>query len=142
MASLDLGAITERMRGWIPGGTDIFDQGANVVDLYSAFTRQPSPVVVPPVSTGSVITQTGTGVAGTSMGTPMPGNLPPTNACDDDPMKGYVYKKVCGVWKWVKPKRRRRKVLLTESDYNGLLRIESLKVNKNMTVAIAKTLSR
>jgi len=46
------------------------------------------------------------------------------------------------VWKWIKPKRRRRKILLTESDYNSLLRIQSLKVNQNMTVALAKTLGR
>lgn len=60
----------------------------------------------------------------------------------NDPMQGYVMKKVCGQWRWVKPKRRRRKVLLTEADYNGLLRIESLKVNKNMTIALGKALSR
>lgn len=53
-----------------------------------------------------------------------------------------VYKKVCGVYKWVTPKRRRRRRLMTESDYNDLLRIEGLKVNKNMTVAIAKALTR
>ncbi len=60
----------------------------------------------------------------------------------DDPSRGWVYKKVCGQYKWVKQKRRRRKVLLTESDYDSLLRIQSLKVNQNMTVALAKTLAR
>jgi len=53
-----------------------------------------------------------------------------------------VYKKVCGVYKWVYPKRRRRRALLTESDYNALLRVQNLKVNQNMTVAIAKALTR
>jgi len=53
-----------------------------------------------------------------------------------------VYKKVCGVYKWVYPKRRRRRTLLTESDYNALLRVQNLKVNQNMTVAIAKALTR
>lgn len=53
-----------------------------------------------------------------------------------------VYKKVCGQYRWVYPKRRRRRALLTESDYNALLRIEGLKVNKNMTVAVAKALTR
>jgi len=53
-----------------------------------------------------------------------------------------VWKKVCGVYKWVYPKRRRRRALLTEGDYNSLLRIEGLKVNKNMTAAIAKALTR
>ncbi len=73
------------------------------------------------------------------------GILPPVGggggSCDD-PSKGWVYKKVCGQYKWVKPKRRRRKVLLTESDFDSLLRIQSLKVNQNMTVALAKTLAR
>ncbi len=69
---------------------------------------------------------------------PAPGAVAAT--CDTGPSP--VYKKVCGVYKWVYPKRRRRRQLLTESDYNGLLRIESLKVNKNMTVAIAKALTR
>lgn len=53
-----------------------------------------------------------------------------------------ILKKVCGVYKWVYPKRRRRRKLLTESDYNSLLRIETLKVNSNMKVAIAKALTR
>lgn len=53
-----------------------------------------------------------------------------------------VWKKVCGIYKWVIPKRRRRRALLSEGDYNALLRIENLKVNKNMTAAIAKALTR
>lgn len=56
--------------------------------------------------------------------------------------KGLVYKKVCGVYKWVKPSRRRRKKLLTDADFNALLRIQALKVNTNMTIAIAKALGR
>lgn len=56
--------------------------------------------------------------------------------------KGMVYKKVCGQYKWVKQTRRRRRKLLTESDYNGLLKLQTLKVNQNMTVAIAKAIGR
>ncbi len=56
--------------------------------------------------------------------------------------KGMVYKKVCGVYKWVKQKRRRRRKLLTDADFNALLRLQALKVNQNMTVAIAKALGR
>lgn len=56
--------------------------------------------------------------------------------------KGLVYKKVCGEYRWVKQKRRRRRQLLTESDFNALLRIQALKVNTNMTIAIAKALGR
>lgn len=72
------------------------------------------------------------------------GGIPGVEVISETPdaTKGWVYKKVCGQWKWVKPKRRRRKTLLTESDYNALLRIQSLKVNSNMTIAIAKTLAR
>ncbi len=62
---------------------------------------------------------------------------PPT-----DDTKGWVYKKVCGQWKWVKPKRRRRRKLLTDSDYNGLLKLQTLKVNSNMNIAIAKSIGR
>ena len=67
---------------------------------------------------------------------------PPGVACATKCGPYPVWKRVCGVYQWVYPKRRRRRQLLTESDYNGLLRIESLKVNKNMTVAIAKALTR
>jgi len=46
--------------------------------------------------------------------TPVPGL---GNACfTEDPYKGCVYKRVCGVWKWVKQKRRRRKQLFTPRD--------------------------
>ncbi len=67
---------------------------------------------------------------------------PPGVSCRTECGPYPVWKRVCGVYQWVYPKRRRRRQLLTESDYNGLLRIESLKVNKNMTVAIAKALTR
>ncbi len=56
--------------------------------------------------------------------------------------KGMVYKKVCGEYKWVKQKRRRRRKLLTDSDYNGLLKLQTLKNNANMNIAIAKALGR
>lgn len=41
------------------------------------------------------------------------------NGCDD-PMRGMVYKKVCGQFKWVKQKRRRRKRLASQSDIKDL----------------------
>lgn len=56
--------------------------------------------------------------------------------------QGLVYKKVCGQYRWVKQKHRRRKKLLTDSDFNALLRIQALKVNNNMQIAIAKALGR
>jgi len=127
-------SVTDFLRGILPGSNDIFDQGANLLNIWQQ-GGSGTPAVPPPV----VLSSPPTGIGGA--GIP---NLPTTfGSCEpDDPMKGYVMKKVCGQWRWIKPKRRRRKPLLTESDYNALLRIESLKVNKNMTVAIAKTLSR
>lgn len=56
--------------------------------------------------------------------------------------QGLVYKKVCGQYRWVRQKHRRRKRLLTDADFNALLRIQALKVNGNMTIAIAKALGR
>lgn len=52
-----------------------------------------------------------------------PPGLPPATAgtCSpDDPYKGWVYKRVCGQWKWVKKKYRRRKQLFTTRDASQL----------------------
>lgn len=49
-----------------------------------------------------------------------------------------VYKKVCGAYKWVFPKRRRRKQLLTNSDAAGLAKLKGLVgVGKTMDCWIA-----
>lgn len=40
----------------------------------------------------------------------------PTSNCEQD----MVYKKVCGEWKWVKRRKRRRKRLATHSDIKDL----------------------
>ena len=49
-----------------------------------------------------------------------------------------VYKKVCGQYKWVYPKRRRRKQLLTNSDAAGLAKLKGLVgVGKTMDTWIA-----
>lgn len=53
-----------------------------------------------------------------------------------------VWKKVCGEYKWVTPKRRRRRQLLTNRDYDDLLKLQTIKVNANMTAAISKALTR
>jgi len=47
-------------------------------------------------------------------------------ACDNDPMKGMVYKKVCGEYRWVKQKYRRRKALVTQSDLKGLAALKGV----------------
>lgn len=56
---------------------------------------------------------------------PIPGAMPVSNSCDD-PMRGYVYKKVCGEYRWVKPKRRRRRQLVTQSDARGIATLKGL----------------
>lgn len=61
------------------------------------------------------------------------GDVPPYS-------KGSKLVKVCGVWKWVKSRRHRRRKLLTEADYNGLLKIQTLKNTQNIQIALAKAL--
>lgn len=56
--------------------------------------------------------------------------------------KGLVYKKVCGEYRWVKQKRRRRRQLLTNRDYNDLLKIATLPNKDNIKIALAKSLGR
>lgn len=55
---------------------------------------------------------------------------PPPAACGGSP----VYKKVCGAYRWVYPKRRRRKQLLTKSDAAGLAQLKGI-------VGVGKTMS-
>jgi len=56
----------------------------------------------------------------------------------EDPMKGYVLKKVCGQWRWVKQKRRRRKQLVTNGDAKGLATLKGIVgVGKTMDTWIA-----
>lgn len=122
---LDLGNIVGGIGDFITG-----DFG----DLADRFFSPTLPAPIP----GPVTTIPTGGIGGG--GIPQ---LPTTSKCDDDdPMKGYVMKKVCGQWKWVKPGRRRRKKLLTDADFNSLLKLQTLKVNTNMTIAIAKALGR
>jgi len=53
--------------------------------------------------------------------------------------KGYVFDPHTG--RWIK-RRRRRKRLLTESDYNDLMRIQTLSNSKNVQIALAKAIGR
>lgn len=58
----------------------------------------------------------------------------PPKTCGATP----VYKKVCGVYKWVIPKRKRRKQLLTNSDAAGLAKLKGIMgCGKSMEVWIA-----
>ncbi len=121
------------------------DLGQLIGDYAGAYIKNKFPVTpAGPINWGAGIMPVGTGgdVFGVDPGWSNAG-LPGVEVISEAKLdKGWVYKKVCGEYKWIKPKRRRRKVLLTESDYNSLLRIQSLKVNQNMTVALAKTLAR
>jgi len=77
------------------------------------------------VSPGTVLAPT---IAGA--GSMPPGPPPPPNGgsmgngnCDGP---SPVWKKVCGVYKWVYPKRRRRKQLLTRTDAAGLAQLKGI----------------
>lgn len=64
--------------------------------------------------------------------------VPVTTCATDDPMRGMVYKKVCGTYKWVKVKRRRRRALVTQTDLRGLAALKGvLGQGKAMDVWIA-----
>ncbi len=59
------------------------------------------------------------------------GGVPPAvisgGACGaDDPSRGMVYKKVCGQYKWVKQKRRRRRGLATKGDLRDLASLKGI----------------
>lgn len=116
------------------------------IDVYGSIARADArgPTVAQPVAFNPPLASTTWpgAVAATPAALPAFG-IPGVEVIGEEPLdQGYVYKKVCGVYKWVKPGRRRRKKLLTDSDFNALLRIQALKVNQNMTIAIAKALGR
>lgn len=136
---LDLGAI-----GKVLGAVGDFIPGPDFFDLGSAalnWAGKPPVVANPQVVVAGPTVASGGGIGGG--GIP---NLPVSmegGSCEpEDPMQGYVMKKVCGQWRWIKPKRRRRRALLTETDYNSLLKLQTLKVNSNMNIAIAKAIGR
>ncbi len=74
---------------------------------------------------------------------PSPGpGAPPAMAggCPiEDPYKGCVYKRVCGEWRWVKQKRRRRKQLFTQRDAQQMSSLLGSLPTGAAGVAIAKT---
>jgi len=134
-----LGNISEDNMGWytdldeflggiLPGGAPNTTQFPTWGDPGSGFIDPGT--FLPPVTTQPVI--------------PPAASLPamavaPGGACPtDDPMKGCVYKKVCGQWRWVKQKQRRRKALVTKSDAQGLAVLKGLVgVGKTMDTWIA-----
>lgn len=107
---MDLGAILTTSRSWLPGSQDIFDQAANIYDLYQNATASPAPaVIVQPTGESTVSTPVVTGGA-------LPAPLPPVM----DTRRQYCLKMVNGNWKWVKKTKRRRKRLATATDIKDL----------------------
>ncbi len=95
--------IDESLGGILPGGVP-WTPGTPTGGYYTPpglLANQPppgglNPAIIPPV--GSTVAY---------------------NQCDD-PMRGMVYKKVCGQFKWVKQKRRRRRSLASDGDIRML----------------------
>lgn len=92
--------------GWLPGGvavggpSPVFQPGSNF--NYAS----------PPPLNPAIVPAAGTTVAVT------PGST--------DGMKGMVYKKVCGQYRWVKQSRRRRKNLATKGDLKDLAALKGI----------------
>ncbi len=97
--------LDEALGGWLPGGAPNTTGMPTWGDIGAWPTQgfDESPNGAPPNGGG-----------------PSPGpSAPPAMAggCPiEDPYKGCVYKRVCGQWRWVKQKRRRRKQLFTPRD--------------------------
>lgn len=88
--------------GWLPGGVPV---GSSLpVSMY--------PPTILPVSTGG---GGGGGLPPPVITGPVGGSCGP-----NDPSAGMVYKKVCGQYKWVKRKGRRRKQLASKGDIKDL----------------------
>lgn len=123
---------------------NLLNTGLDLFERYRGITA-PTAISAPPVTTFP-----GAGFGADMMAGPQfisdnsPGfGVPGFEVISESELdKGMVYKKVCGQYKWVKQKRRRRRKLLTDSDYNGLLKLQTLKNNANMNIAIAKALGR
>ncbi len=90
--------------GWLPGGP--VDPFGSPVQGPVVITQQPPPVI----GQGPVV-------------------APPPMAVSGDPCNqgpSPVYKKVCGQYKWIYPKRRRRRALATKSDIKALASIKGV----------------
>ncbi len=102
------------------------DLGALITDLGSKFIdakfAPPNPAFLPAAGAAAAAAAAA-GAAG--IGLPfvdvIPG-MPDARACGGRP----VYKYHCGEYKWVYPKRRRRKALATQSDLRGLAALKGV----------------
>ncbi len=110
--------VDAALGGILPGGVPL--GGAGLGGVPGVVTWAQAPTAPPPPNVVPFPTQPG--VAPVACGT-------------DDPMKGMVYKKVCGSYKWVKQKRRRRKKLVSQSDAQGLSTLIAILGNGKATQA-------
>ncbi len=118
--------IDTGLGGILPGGVPL---SGNVFPAGQAAF----PAVAPGVTTGPV-------VSGGPVAVPIPGTGGPVCATDD-PMKGMVYKKVAGQYRWVKQKRSRRRALATKGDLKDLASLKGvLGQGKAFEVWIANSL--
>lgn len=124
----------KRGAGWAQAQGNIINQkenksmdlGALITDLGSKFIdakfAPPNPAFLPAAGAAAAAAAAA-GAAG--IGLPfvdvIPG-MPDAKACGGRP----VYKYHCGEYKWVYPKRRRRKALATQSDLRGLAALKGV----------------
>lgn len=113
------GGVVDLGQSYITSKFSQPSQPMQYLPTQSNFTNQGLPATVTAVPSGVVAP---------------PGVSAPTGGCGAQP----VYKKVCGVYKWVTPKRRRRKQLVTMGDAKGLATLKGILGNgKSMEVWIA-----
>lgn len=118
---------------------DFFSGVLDVGQAYLASKFQPqapiSPIQFLP-NPSSLVTPQAAGV-GTVLAPGNPGQPPAVIAggsgCNTGPKP--VWKMVCGQYKWVVPKRRRRRQLITQSDAAGLAKLKGI-VGQGKTMEI------
>jgi len=111
-------AVDVGIGGWLPGGpVSPFDSPSPAV------FNQPAVVTAGPSMPAAVQPQMPVSAAG---------------CAPVDPMRGYVLKKYCGEWRWIKQKSSRRKRLATRSDIRDIAALKGVLGNgKNLQAWIA-----
>ncbi len=113
--------ISDFFRDILPGDSDIFDLGADIYGVFNppqtfqTFVPNQNPPA-PPTNIPTTPSNGGSSVPGIDPG--FPGTA--ITGCESDPRNQYVLKFLCGEWKWVKKRKRRRKRLATSSDIKDL----------------------
>lgn len=68
----------------------------------------------------------------------MPDVLPGVDIVSQSPGKDYEYKFVCGDWKWVKKRRRRRRPIVTNAELGQLQGLVATLGPKDRAIWLAK----